>query len=392
MSPIEPRSGGPADRRRLDRRLGSRVAELTLPELRRIVLTSVLFALVLALFLWMVRTVIIAAFLGLIIAFYLGPLNRRLAGRLGGRRRLSSLLTLTALIVPLVAVVLYSYLEVIRVAEYVVTHQEEVAGEISREARRLPWVGPERDEGEGDEDDDEGVSRERVDRTVRGGVAKIAALADDLPAAIGRSLGSFSIAATLFLFTAFYILTRGEMLGAQLRSQIPGRYAELVGALERNVRGVLYGAIYSSLVTQVMKSTILFVLFLVLEVPLAAVLAVVAFVIGFFPVVGSWSVYLPVAGWLLIFADEPLAALLVVGVGAGVNTLFISTYLRPKLAADKSQVLDFYWMLVGLVTGVYTFGLAGVVLGPIVIGLLKAILDTVSNRASWRLIEEEYDG
>ena len=95
--------------------------------------------------------------------------------------------------------------------------------------------------------------------------------------------------------------------------------------------------------------------------------------------------------WLLIFADSPAGALTVVTIGLLVNTLFISTYLRPKLAADRSHVLDFYWMLLGLVTGVYTFGLAGVVLGPILIGILKAILDTVSNRASWRLIEQEYD-
>ena len=36
-----------------------------------------------------------------------------------------------------------------------------------------------------------------------------------------------------------------------------------------------------------------------------------------------------------------------------VNTVFISTYLRPKIAADRSRVLNFYWMFVALVTGVY---------------------------------------
>ena len=41
-------------------------------------------------------------------------------------------------------------------------------------------------------------------------------------------------------------------------------------------------------------------------------------------------------------------------------------------------MLNFYWMFVGLVTGVYTFGLAGILLGPILIGLLKAVVDTVT--------------
>jgi predicted PurR-regulated permease PerM len=76
-------------------------------------------------------------------------------------------------------------------------------------------------------------------------------------------------------------------------------------------------------------------------------------------------------------------------IGFGVNTLFISMYLRPKLAADRSRVLNFYWMLVGLVTGVYTFGLSGILLGPILIGLLKAVIDTVTAGAHWRFADPE---
>jgi predicted PurR-regulated permease PerM len=36
---------------------------------------------------------------------------------------------------------------------------------------------------------------------------------------------------------------------------------------------------------------------------------------------------------------------------------------------------------------VYTFGLAGILLGPILIGLLKAVVDSVTAQASWRLAD-----
>jgi predicted PurR-regulated permease PerM len=78
-------------------------------------------------------------------------------------------------------------------------------------------------------------------------------------------------------------------------------------------------------------------------------------------------------------------------IGFVVNTIVISTFLRPKIAAEKSQVLNFYWMFVGLVTGVYTFGLPGILLGPILIGLLKAAIDTVTTKTSWRLLDEDGD-
>jgi predicted PurR-regulated permease PerM len=96
-----------------------------------------------------------------------------------------------------------------------------------------------------------------------------------------------------------------------------------------------------------------------------------------------------VALWLFVFRDDAVGALVMLAVGFLVNTFYISTILRPKLAAERSRVLNFYWMLVGLVTGVYTFGLAGILLGPILIGLLKAIVDTVTAQTSWRSIEQE---
>ena len=60
------------------------------------------------------------------------------------------------------------------------------------------------------------------------------------------------------------------------------------------------------------------------------------------------------------------------------NTILISTYLRPKIAAAKAHVLNFYWMFFALVTGVYTFGLMGIIIGPVLIAVLKAVLDTLT--------------
>ena len=68
----------PIERRRVERRGNSRIGDLTLPEVRRIFITLALGAIVLALFFWMVKSVIVAAILGLIIGFYLRPLHLRL--------------------------------------------------------------------------------------------------------------------------------------------------------------------------------------------------------------------------------------------------------------------------------------------------------------------------
>jgi predicted PurR-regulated permease PerM len=359
------------ERRRLERRHNARLGDLTLPELRRILITTTLGAVVLVLFLWMVRTVVIAAILGLIIGFYLRPLHLWIHRRVRSAA-LSAILTLVIVILPVLVVLGYSYGEMADVVAYTNAHQTEIATKIDRALSRLPFL--------------RGV---RISDAIAAFVVNLTAYGTRLPVMLRSALADFSVAATIFLFTAYYILVEADSIGAYLTGKIAPRYQELRRALEQNVRGVLYGAIYSTLLTQTLKSLIILGMNLAFRVPLAGALAVISFIIGFFPIVGSWSVYVPVAIWLVIFRDAIGSAIAMVIIGSLVNTLFISMYLRPKIAADRSRVLNFYWMFVALITGVYTFGLAGILLGPILIGLLKAIVDTVTARSSWSLIELE---
>ena len=371
MSDLIVLTSGPDDgeRRRVERRGNASIGELTLPEVRRILITILLSAVVLGLFLWMVKTVVIAAILGLIIGFYLRPLHLWLVKRTNSPT-LSAILTLLGVSLPILVVLAYSYSELADVVTFASVHQAEIVTKVDAAVRRLPFLA--------------GAS---ASGALGKFVVSATAYGTRLPGLIRDALGSFAVSATIFMFTAFYILLEADNIGAYLSSKVAPRYNELRGALEVNVRGVLYGAIYSTLLTQTLKSLIILAMNLAFRVPLAGALAVVSFVIGFFPIVGSWSVYVPVAIWLIIFRDSPGQAIAMIVIGTLVNTVFISTYLRPKIAADRSRVLNFYWMFVALITGVYTFGLAGILLGPILIGLLKAIVDTVTSGSSWKLIE-----
>ena len=358
----------PSDRRAIERRANATLAELTLPELRRMMITTLIFVIVLVLFLWMVRTVIIASILGAIVASYARPVYLRLLRRLR-YAALAATCTLILLIVPAMALAVYSYAQINEVAAYVSAHQTAIAAQIDTSLRQF-WFG------------------QRLDAAaIQKGVTAAAAFGNDWLARIRAAVANIAIAATIFLFTSFYVLVDADTIVAYIRSKIPPRYASLTHALESNMRGVLYGAIYSTFLTQTVKSLIIFLMNIAFHVPLSAVLAILSFVIGFFPIVGSWSVYVPVAVWLLVFRDSPTQAVAMVTIGFVVNTIYISTIMRPRIAAERSRVLNFYWMLVGLVTGVYTFGLVGILLGPLLIGSLKAILDTITSQPGWRWSE-----
>lgn len=360
----EPIPVGP-ERRRLERRTNPTLAELTLPEVRRMMVTTVLFLVIVVLFLWMVRSVIIASILGIIVASYMRPvhlwLNKRIPSQLA-----SATITLMLLIGPVLALSAYSYEEIADVATYVSAHQDEIATKIDTSLHQLPFL-----------------QNANTSAAVQRTVLAASAYGASIIAGLRKALASLAIAATVFVFTAYYVMIDADEIMAYLRERIPPRYGELSRALESNVRGVLYGAIYSTFMTQAVKSLIILIMCLIFSVPLAGVLAILSFIIGFFPIVGSWSVYVPVAGWLAVFANSPGKGLAMVLIGFFVNTVYISTFLRPKIAAERSKVLNFYWMLVALITGVYTFGLVGILLGPMLIGLLKAILDTITSQPGW---------
>src|SRR3954468_9993892 len=244
------------ERRRVERRTNARIADLTLPELRRILITSVLGAVVLLLFLWMVRAVVIAAILGLIIGFYIRPLHCWFLKHTK-RPTLSAILTLVTVILPILLVLAYSYSELSDVGSYVATNQEAIATKVNEAVRRLPFFK--------NSNISESAGKMVIDATANG---------TRLPLLLRSALAGFSVAATIFLFTAFYILIEAENIGDYVTSKIPPRYHELRRSLEVNVRGVLYGAIYSTLVTQTLKSVIILAMNLVFRVPLAGPLAV----------------------------------------------------------------------------------------------------------------------
>jgi predicted PurR-regulated permease PerM len=351
----------PPDRRRDDRRRDFvSLAEYTVPELRKALLTVTLLVLILALFVYMIHDVMVAVFAGIVAGIYLIPLDRRIRASVHNKA-LSAILTIIMFTVPLLLILAYSWFEISSAASYLRTNDDMIVGRLNDGIRELPWTR-------------NFDLQDEIERGVTTVTTSIAEIVDEL----GDALGILSLGIAVFLFTTFYILTDHGRLLIYLGTRVPGRYRSLVDPVIGNIRNVIYGVLYGTFLTQALKSVIILVLNLVWQVPLALVLAIASFFVGLLPIVGSWSIYTPVAAYLILWRGDVVGGVVMLVVGFVGNTIFISTYLRPKIAAEKSKVLNFYWMFIALVTGVYTFGLMGIIIGPVLIAMLKAILDSIS--------------
>ena len=350
-----------------------RVSELTVGEAKRVVVYGVALVLAVGLFLLLVGQVLVALLLGLVAGAFLLPVQEWLERRLRARSG-CALITIALIVVPLVVVAGYTWHELSGYSTDISQQERtKISDAISGALERYIPVS-------------RAGTRATLEAAFTEGLTRSAAAIQDLRQRAAIILASLAV----FLFTVFYVLTHRTQISNYIKVRVPGDYIELYERLAENVGGALRGALQAVFIDQFLKAVIIFVLNLVFGIPLALVLAIVTFLTGFFPLLGEWAIYVPVSVYLLVFRNDPVGASVYLVIGI-MMTVGSSLLLRPRVAASGAGRFNFYWMFLALIAGVYTFGIPGIVLGPAIIGFVKAISDTLVGRVRYEtsLLKEE---
>lgn len=351
---------------------GRRLSELTIGDAKQIVVYGLLVVAAVVLLGVLLGQVVTALLLGVVAGMVLLPVQMWLERRLHVRAG-SALVTIALIVVPLVALVGYTWYEMSGYSNFV---REKNAEIIERISHAVEQYVP--------------LSRQGIRMTLQTafaeGVTRSAEAVQGLKQKAALLLASLAI----FFFTVFYVLTQRVRLATYIKVRVPGDYLPLYEKLVENVGGALRGALQAVFIDQLVKAVVLTMLNLIFGVPLVAVLGIITFLLGFFPLLGEWAIYVPVSIYLLVFRNEPTSAAIYAGVGI-LLTIGSSLLLRPRLAAHGAKSFNFYWMLIALVTGVFTFGIPGIVLGPAILGFVKAVGDTLFGdvRYETSLLKEE---
>ncbi|HYY96377.1 MAG TPA: AI-2E family transporter [Pyrinomonadaceae bacterium] len=351
-------------------RESKRLGDVTVGEAKRAAVYAAATMLALFLFVRLLGEILVALLLGVVAGAYLLPVQEWLERRLRARAG-SALITIALILVPLAVTVGYGWHELSGYSTAVEQRREQIIEGISRSLSEY-------------------VAVENTRAALQTAFSEAVLRTGSAAAKFRKRSALMLISAVVFFFTLFYVLTERIRLAAYIKLRVPGDFLPFYERLGENVGGALRGALFAVMVDQTLKAILFLILNLLLGVPLAVVLALVVFLVGFFPVLGEWAVYVPVSVYLLVFRDEPGAALAYLLIGVAV-TACSNFLVRPKLAARTAQRFNFYWMLVGLIAGVYAFGIPGIVLGPAILGFAKAITDTLVGEVKYEtsLLKEE---
>jgi predicted PurR-regulated permease PerM len=182
-----------------------------------------------------------------------------------------------------------------------------------------------------------------------------------------------SVVLSLFiiLFLTYYLLIDGHKFVAEIGKLFPvpqKHKKEIINKFKNLISGVLYGQIFIAII----QGTIAGVIYFFVGMESALFWGLITAIVAILPVVGTAIVWFP-ASLIMIFnglAIENDTILVVRGIVLMTLGIFlistIDNLLRPKIVSSKTQEHPTI-ILIGLIGGVYIFGIAGIFIGPVIL-------------------------
>ncbi|AHF81024.1 AI-2E family transporter [Thermococcus paralvinellae] len=189
------------------------------------------------------------------------------------------------------------------------------------------------------------------------------------------SIPRYLLQLVIFVVMFYYFLVNSEAIKNQIFLLLPRENKELAEKLLKRADVTLQALVRAWLLLNIAKGilmTIGFIIFRVSDFPTAIIAGFLTILFSFVPLFEGWMIWL--AGAIYLFRSGNILTAILLAV---YGFIFVSPVpdftIRPKLVAKEAQ-LDEVMVLVGMIGGAWSFGVKGLIIGPIVLNLVVALL------------------
>ena len=176
----------------------------------------------------------------------------------------------------------------------------------------------------------------------------------------------------VFLFTFFYVIRDSDKLKDYLSSLSP--FSEKTEEKFLNeLRGITNAIVFGQVIIGVVQGLALGIGFFILGVPKTIILTFIAIIICMIPFLGSGLVWIPVSFFLLASGQTYSGIFLLLYGGLFVSSL--DNIIRPIILSRKSSTLPIPVSIIGTIGGLFVFGIAGLILGPLILAYAMIIIE-----------------
>jgi predicted PurR-regulated permease PerM len=181
--------------------------------------------------------------------------------------------------------------------------------------------------------------------------------------------------AMVVLFTFFFALRDRVKITEYVKSLLPFS-KELERRIFQSSKDITASVLYGQVVIGIIQGIIIAIGFFVFGVPNALFFSVLATVAAVLPIIGPMLVWIPVAVYLLLSGNTfATIGILIFGLIAS----NIDNVLRPLFIARMTNISSAI-ILIGMVGGLFLFGILGLILGPLILAYLLIIFDALRGK------------
>ena len=192
---------------------------------------------------------------------------------------------------------------------------------------------------------------------------------------IAQNVLLFTVNVLIALITLFFLLRDGKEFFSRLQRLLP-MDQEHQQRLFKNIVDAVLAVVHGSLVVGMVQGLLAGLAYHFLGVPFAVLWGVVTGFAALLPVGGSTLVSIPATIYLFLQGETIRAIVLLVwslGIVGSVDNI-----LKPLIIGNRLG-LPVLFLFFGILGGLTLFGALGIVLGPVIFALLRALLDLYSR-------------
>lgn len=192
---------------------------------------------------------------------------------------------------------------------------------------------------------------------------------------IAQNVLLFTVNVLIALITLFFLLRDGKEFFSRLQRLLP-MDQEHQQRLFKNIVDAVLAVVHGSLVVGMVQGLLAGLAYHFLGVPFAVLWGVVTGFAALLPVGGSTLVSIPATIYLFLQGETLRAIVLLVwslGIVGSVDNI-----LKPLIIGNRLG-LPVLFLFFGILGGLTLFGALGIVLGPVIFALLRALLDLYSR-------------
>ncbi len=189
------------------------------------------------------------------------------------------------------------------------------------------------------------------------------------PRIIG-AVGNTALGLFVMLYTMYYVLRDGRRIWDNFMLILPLE-DEVKPLLTTDLTQTLTGVLYGQLITAAVQGLLAGLGYWIFSVPHVLFWTFITLIAAMIPIAGATLIWLPLALSRIAMGDKLNGILLLIY--GGVLVMNIDNFLKPRLIAGRTQLHPLAALL-GVIGGIHLFGVLGFVLGPVLLGLVVAML------------------